>query len=125
MADEASSTSSPGSGEGREAPGTTAEPASIAASPHAPSLTATRPIDLIEKANRLLKSATGRPIDSVCGFRKSDEGWHLTVTVVELSRIPAASDVLADYEVSLDEAGNIVDYRRGRRFLRAQVGDQE
>lgn len=84
-----------------------------------------RPIDIIEEAKRQLQTLTGYPVDSVARFGTADDGWQLTVTVVELRRIPPATDVLAEYEVSSDTAGNIVDYRRGRRYLRDQVGEQE
>ena len=66
---------------------------------------------------------TGYAVDSVSGFTKSEGGWRLSVTVVELNRIPAVTDVLAGYEVDLDAAGDVVSYRRGRRYFRDQVGD--
>lgn len=84
-----------------------------------------RPIDLIEGAKRQLKELTGYPVDSVAGFAGSGDGWSLTVTVVELNRIPAATDVLAEYVVDLDASGDIFAYRRGRRFHRGDVGDME
>ncbi len=83
-----------------------------------------RPAELIELAKEQLRTLTGYGIDSVSGFAKADGGWHLAVTVVELHRIPAATDVLASYEVDLDEAGDIVSYHRGRRYFRDQVGDE-
>ena len=84
-----------------------------------------RAIDLIEEAQRQLKLMTGYPIDSVAEFRKTDDGWELTVTAVELERIPPSTDVLAEYVVGLDKEGDIVDYRRGRRYYRDQVGMSE
>ena len=104
-----------GSGAGRAKPGAPKPPAS------APR----RPIELIEEAKRQLKELTGYPVDSVSEFVRSDDGWRLTVTVVELNRIPPATDVLAEYVVGLDRAGDIVDYRRGRRYFRDQVGEPE
>lgn len=84
---------------------------------------ARRPIDLIESAKRQLKELTGYPVDSVSEFGRTEDGWKLTVTVVELGRIPPATDVLAEYIVGLNRMGDIVDYRRGRRYFRDQVGD--
>jgi hypothetical protein len=84
-----------------------------------------RPIDVIDSAKRQLKELTGYPVDSVSGFAKSEDGWALRVTVVELSRIPAATDVLAEYVADLDTSGDIIGYRRGRRFYRNDVGDPE
>lgn len=84
-----------------------------------------RPIDLIAGAKRQLKELTGYPVDSVTGFHKSDDGWALTVAVIELNRIPTATDVLAEYVVDLDADGDITAYRRGRRFYRGEVGEVE
>ncbi len=82
-----------------------------------------RPVDLIEKAKGQLKELTGYPIDSVSEFGRVEDGWRMTITVVELSRIPPATDVLAEYVVGLDKTGDIIDYRRGRRYFRDQVGE--
>ena len=84
-----------------------------------------RPIDLIEGAKRQLRELTCYPVDSASEFGKTDDGWKLTVNVVELNRIPPATDVLAEYVMDLDEAGNVVGYHRGRRYSRGQVGDPE
>ena len=88
-------------------------------------LSSPRPIELIARAKEQLRLLTGYGVDSVSGFTRSDDGgWHLSVTVVELHRIPPVTDVLACYEVNLDTAGDIVSYRRGRRYFRDQVGDE-
>ena len=89
-----------------------------------PSAARRRPFELIGLAKEQLRNLTGYGVDSVSGFAKADGGWHLAVTVVELHRIPAATDVLASYEVDLDEAGDIIKYHRGRRYFRDQVGDE-
>jgi len=83
-----------------------------------------RPVDLIARAKEQLRDLTGFGVDNVSGFAKADGGWQLSVTVVELHRIPPVTDVLASYRVDLDEAGDIVSYRRSRRFFRDQVGDE-
>lgn len=84
-----------------------------------------RPIDLVAAAKEQLKELTGYAVDSVAGFKQSDDGWSLTVTVLELNRIPTATDVLAEYVVDLDAEGDITGYRRGRRFYRGEVGAAE
>lgn len=89
----------------------------------APAMPRLRPVDLIEKAKGQLKELTGYPIDSVSEFGRVEDGWRMTITVVELSRIPPSTDVLAEYVVGLDRTGDIIDYRRGRRYFRDQVGE--
>lgn len=70
-----------------------------------------------------LAALTGCKVDSIAGIEKTGEGWQLTVVVTELHRIPASTDILATYEVALDESGDIVNYHRGDRYLRGQIGD--
>ncbi|AGI68582.1 gas vesicle protein GvpO [Octadecabacter antarcticus 307] len=62
------------------------------------------------------------PIDGVTGIKKVEHGWELLITLVELSRIPSSSDVLAEYAVSLDGIGEIISYKQVQRFLRNQIG---
>jgi hypothetical protein len=43
------------------------------------------------------------------------------VEVVEVSRIPDSADILAVYEARLDADGDLVSYRRVRRYARGQM----
>jgi hypothetical protein len=45
--------------------------------------------------------------------------------MIELKRLPDATDVLATYEVVLDEEGNLLSYQRIRRYLRGQVTEEK
>lgn len=78
----------------------------------------------IARAREELQGLTGHKIDSVSGFERTEGGWKLVITVVELQRIPAGTDVLASYEVMLNELGDIKNYHRGKRYFRDQVGDE-
>lgn len=82
-------------------------------------------VAIIGRARDELQHLTGYKVDSVSAFERNDDGWRLSVIVVELRRIPAATDVLASYEVILDEAGDIVTYHRGNRYFRDQVGQDQ
>lgn len=82
-----------------------------------------QPAELMARAKEQLRGLIGYTIDGVAGFNKIDGGWHLSVMAVELHRIPPATDVLAMYDVKLDDMGDIVSYRRGDRYFRGQVGD--
>ncbi len=63
----------------------------------------------------------GRPLESVLAVqRDGDDGWQVMVQVIELERIPRSTDVLGAYEVELDKIGELVGYRRVRRFHRGQ-----
>lgn len=78
---------------------------------------------VITRARDELAALTGYKIDSVSGFERTDDGWRLAVTVVELCRIPASTDILATYEATLNEAGDLLNYHRGGRYLRCQTGE--
>lgn len=88
-------------------------------------MTRRRPVELIAAAKSQLHDLTGFAVDSVASFAKAEDGWELTVAVIELSRIPPSNDMLADYAVRLDGAGDIVEYRRTGRYLRNQARDAE
>ncbi|MBI4770539.1 MAG: gas vesicle protein [Chloroflexi bacterium] len=76
---------------------------------------------IAKRAREQLEQLTGLKPDTVSGLSKDEEGWHVTVEMIELQRIPAATDVLAAYEALLDDEGNLIRYERTRRYLRDQV----
>src|SRR5258705_7434710 len=100
--------------------GETASPASQAP-PHAEASAPRRPVELIARAKEQLRTLTGYEIDSVSAFTRSDGGWRLSVTVVELHRIPPVTDMLAPYDVDLDTEGDVLSYHRARRYFRDQA----
>ena len=57
----------------------------------------------------------------------SDEGWTVEIEVVEDRRIPTSTDMLALYEVEVDLDGNLLAYRRTRRYGRgsSDIGERE
>jgi gas vesicle protein GvpO len=63
----------------------------------------------------------GRPVEAALGLERDDDGWVVTVQVVELARIPNSTDVLGEYAVSLDRDGEVIGYRRTRRYHRSQA----
>jgi hypothetical protein len=76
------------------------------------------------EAAKQLAELTSLKFDSVSAVdKKEDTGWHVTVNLVELARIPHSTDVIGVYEVELDAEGNLERYRRGPRYLRDQIGD--
>jgi hypothetical protein len=76
------------------------------------------------RVRRELPQLIGRPIESVVGFeRAEDDAWCVTVQVVELARIPHTTDVLGDYAVTLDDDGEVMGYRRTRRYHRNQADE--
>lgn len=78
---------------------------------------------IAQRAREALAEQTGLFPEKVVSVAKNDAGWHVSVDVVELPRIPHASDVLATYDLDLDQQGDLVGYHRAHRYLRGQVGD--
>jgi Gas vesicle synthesis protein GvpO len=80
--------------------------------------------DVIAQVRRDLPQLLGRPIESVLGLERDDDGgWNVMVQVVELSRIPHSTDVLGAYAVQVDGDGELVGWRRRRRYHRNQADE--
>ena len=68
--------------------------------------------DLIEKARKQLGEFTGLPLGSTVSARKDKGGWRVQVEVVEKKSIPDGQDLLATYELTMDEDANVLDFAR-------------
>jgi Gas vesicle synthesis protein GvpO len=77
--------------------------------------------DAAELAVRHVIGMTKRDAEGVVGVERSDDGWRVTVEIVETHRIPDSADILATYETEVDSDGELVSYRRVGRYLRGQV----
>jgi len=80
---------------------------------------------IAQQAKEQLVQLTGLKPYTVSALRKDEEGWHVTVELIELERIPEATDVLATYETLLDDEGNLLRYQRTKRYYRAEIMEQE
>jgi hypothetical protein len=78
---------------------------------------------LLDAAREQVADVTGRPVEGISGFRRDDDGWVVDVEVRELERVPNTMDLLATYEVTLSEDGDVTGFERRRRYHRAAVDD--
>lgn len=79
----------------------------------------------IRSAREVIAELTGRQPEGISRLNRADSGgWEVSVDVVELSRIPSSTDLLATYEVCLDGDGSLVDMERTRRYTRNQVDEE-
>ena len=76
---------------------------------------------LSERVMHTLAKLVGCPTEGITGLRRNDDGWVLTVEVLEVERVPETTDVLASYEVEANRAGEIISFERRRRYLRAET----
>jgi hypothetical protein len=72
---------------------------------------------------RQIAELTGKDPEGVIGVEPGEDGWLVTVEVIEDRRIPSATDVLASYETEISPDGELVSYRRLRRYSRGRGDD--
>ncbi|GAA4488221.1 hypothetical protein GCM10023094_47730 [Rhodococcus olei] len=69
-------------------------------------------------AVRHMVELTGREPIGATSVAPTDDGWLVETEVVEDRRIPTSADILALYEVELTLDGDLLAYRRTRRYPR-------
>ncbi len=74
--------------------------------------------DIAALALRDITQLTGKKPLGATSVMPTDDGWTVEVEVVEDRRIPSTTDMLALYEVVLDLDGELLSYRRTRRYSR-------
>jgi hypothetical protein len=97
-------------------------PRKRASAPRAEADRPPNPGRIAAEAARQLVELTGKQPEGVVGLDRSDDGWKVEVEVLEVSRIPNTTDVLAMYEVEVDGKGSLQGYRRVRRYVRGVPG---
>jgi hypothetical protein len=80
--------------------------------------------ELSQAAVTTVQELTGYDAEAVTGLEWDGEFWQVTVDVLELSRIPNTTDVLASYVVQLDEGGTLRGLRRAKRFQRGHASEE-
>jgi hypothetical protein len=63
---------------------------------------------------------TGKEPAGVTGVEPTEDGWVVGVEVVEDRRIPSSTDILATYETEFDMSGELISYRRVKRYARGR-----
>ncbi|MFJ9209925.1 gas vesicle protein [Streptomyces sp. L-9-10] len=74
-------------------------------------------------ARERLESLISHRTEGVSGVRRTDDGWCVVVDVLELARIPDTTSLLASYEVHVDQDGELLEYRRVRRYRRGAADE--
>ena len=82
-------------------------------------------LQIAQHAKEQLAELTGQKADTVSALRKDEDGWHVTVVMLEMHRIPDAQDILGNYETLLDDKGVLISYARTRRYLRQETLQEE
>ncbi len=69
--------------------------------------------EIMYKATQGLASLKLR-VSGVTAVSKTEEGWRVSVELVERAAVPDTMDLLGVYEVQLDREGDLVGYERVR-----------
>ncbi|WJD95631.1 gas vesicle protein GvpO [Streptomyces antimycoticus] len=75
-------------------------------------------------AARHVEGLTGRAAEGVTSLERGEDGWIIGIEVVETHRIPDSTDILAEYQVELDDCGELSSYRRTERYYRGRGEDR-
>jgi len=67
---------------------------------------------LIRSARRQLHALTGLDLGSTVSAHRNKDGWHVQVEVVEKKSIPDSQDILATYELVVDDEANFLNLTR-------------
>ena len=78
--------------------------------------------EISERAKKELKAVMGLEVSSITGVSKvKDDGWQVTVELIERKAIPDTQDLLGLYEVRLDEDGHLISFDRKKVRHRMDV----
>lgn len=68
--------------------------------------------ELIEIAREELSKATGLELSTTLGAVKDERGWRVSIDMIEKHSIPDQMDILATYDVVLDDDGKLLEFTR-------------
>lgn len=77
--------------------------------------------EIARSAVAQLVELVGQEVEGVTGLERIDDGWKIQVELLELRRVPSTTDVLATYEVEVDDRGALQGYRRVERYSRGDT----
>ncbi|MEV8317749.1 gas vesicle protein [Streptomyces sp. NPDC059900] len=83
------------------------------------------PMEVLRTARTQLAELTGMTTESVSSFSQTEDGWTLEIEVLELTRVPDTMSLLASYQVECDPQGELLGYRRTRRYERGRADSQK
>lgn len=81
--------------------------------------------EITEKAKKELSCLTKLECSSVTGVTKDEKGWHVGVELIEKKSIPDSMDLLATYEITLSDEGEVIEFVRGKIRKRGDTGEEE
>jgi hypothetical protein len=81
--------------------------------------------ELIQRAREQLAQVIGLKLSSTLSASKDDQGWHISVEMIEKKSIPDGMDILATYEARVNDQGELLQFSRKKLRKRIDTEDQE
>jgi len=81
-------------------------------------------MDVIERAKVASQGMSHLDLSGITGASKIDDGWRVTVELIERKAIPDTQDLLGVYEVLLNEDGRLTSYERIRMRRRMDAEER-
>ena len=78
----------------------------------------------VRAAREILEELTGRQAETVASLVRTEEGWAVTLDIVETQKVPRTTDIMGSYVVEVDGEGELVRCERVSRFVRGQAVDE-
>ena len=79
------------------------------------------PAEVAQLARRQVEELFGKPVESISAIARDDDGWTVTLELLELPRIPDTTSLLGSYDARLDGDGDLLEAKRTRRYARNQA----
>ena len=79
-------------------------------------------VDLASETKRQMAAITGLTPDTISRLDRAEDGWSISIDMLEHRSIPRTQDLLASFEVKLDDDGQVTSWHRIGRFVRGQQG---
>jgi hypothetical protein len=79
------------------------------------------PAEVARLARQQVEELFGKSVESVLAVSRDDDGWTVTLELLELPRIPDTTSLLGSYDARLDGDGDLLEARRTRRYARNQA----
>ncbi|MGY2006506.1 gas vesicle protein GvpO [Nocardia gipuzkoensis] len=79
------------------------------------------PVRAAATAVEHLVELTSKQVEVVTSMEPTEDGWTVEIEVLEDRRIPSSADILALFEVEIDMDGELLAYRRTRRYARGST----
>jgi len=83
---------------------------------------------IIQVRNQVIELSTdviGRGLDGIIEVSRNEDNWRAVVEIIERRSVPDTQDILGQYEIELDEHGEVIGYRRLEKYRRSDTGPSQ